>query len=470
MAVYYAKLRYSNRMDKQCRFSYTAKCKRKVILLAEKEGNRHAALEFSVPESNVHLWRKHKNAIFACKQSWKKFTGHRKRGHPEVDHEVLQFVLEWRKNGLPVTGDIIREKANEVARARNIQRHVFKASRGWVDRFMRCNGLSLRRHTAICQKLPTDFEEKLVNFQRHVIMLQKTGNFLMGQIGNMDETPIWLDMLCNYTVEQKGTKQVPIRTSGCENQHITVMLGTTVDGHKLPPFLIFKRKTPPRTPKNAKLFPTDILMWHQENGWMMHQLMFDWLENVWGWCPGALLNLPSILCLDAFQGYITNEIKNKLVITPAGIMSVLQPMDVSINKPSNAQLSEQYERWISDHDEELTASGKIKCAPPHIIAHWVSSAWTSIPAELVAKSFKKCCISNALDGTEDDLLWDDDEDNSDLTTEAATTYCWTVTMLVKTRIPHETKLPSVIQVPYSSTFVKITAVHVRITFVSKVFF
>ena len=43
-------------------------------------------------------------------------------------------------------------------------------------------------------------------------------------------------------------------------------------------------------------------------------------------------------------------------------------------------------------------------------------------------------------------------------------------MLVKMRIPHETKLPSVIQVPYSSMFVKITIVHVCITFTSKVFF
>ena len=76
---------------------------------------------------------------------------------------MLEFVLERWKNGLPVTGDIIREKAYEVARARNIQGHVFKASRGWVDRFMRRIGLSLRRHTAICQKLPTDFEEKLVS-------------------------------------------------------------------------------------------------------------------------------------------------------------------------------------------------------------------------------------------------------------------------------------------------------------------
>ena len=149
--------------------------------------------------------------------------------------------------------------------------------------------------------------------------------------------------------------------------------------------------------------------------------MLDWLENVWGQNPAALLNLPSMLCLDAFQGHLTDEIKNKihrlkseLVVIPTGMTSVIQPLDVSVNKPFKAQLSEQYDRWISDHDQELTASGKTKRAPPHIVAYWVLSAWTNIPAELVAKSFKKCCISNILDGTEDDLLWDDDEDDSDV--------------------------------------------------------
>ena len=98
-------------MDKQCRFSYTAKCKCKVILLAEKEGNRHAAWEFSVPEGNVCFWRKHKDAIFACKQFRKKLTGLHKGRHLEVDCEVSEFVLERWKNGLPVTGDINRGKA-----------------------------------------------------------------------------------------------------------------------------------------------------------------------------------------------------------------------------------------------------------------------------------------------------------------------------------------------------------------------
>ena len=95
-------------------------------------------------------------------------------------------------------------------------------------------------------------------------------------------------------------------------------------------------------------------------------------------------------------------------------MGVLQLLDISVNKPFKVQLSEHYDRWISDHDRELTASSKIKHAPPHVVAHWVLSTWTSITAELVVKSFKKCCISNALDGTEDDDLWEDEVDNRDV--------------------------------------------------------
>ena len=132
----------------------------------------------------------------------------------------------------------------------------------------------------------------------------------------------------------------------------------------------------------------------------MHEFMLDLLENVWGRRLGALLNLPSMLCLDAIRGHLTDEIKNKfhrlkseLVVIPAGMTLVLQPLDVSVNKPFKTRLSEQCDRCISDRDGELTAAGKIKRAPSHVIAHWVWSSWASITAELVAKYFKKCCIS-----------------------------------------------------------------------------
>jgi hypothetical protein len=53
---------------------------------------------------------------------------------------------------------------------------------------------------------------------------------------------------------------------------------------------------------------------------------------------------------------------------------------------------------------ELTETGKIKRAAPSEVARWVSTAWKAIPESIIVRSFKKCCISNALDGSEDNIV------------------------------------------------------------------
>jgi hypothetical protein len=96
--------------------------------------------------------------------------------------------------------------------------------------------------------------------------------------------------------------------------------------------------------------------------------------------------------------------------------SVLQPMDVSINKSFKDRWRQQYLTWIADPAWELTQTGKIKHAAPSEVARWVLGAWKAFPESIIIRSFKKCCISNALDGSEDDILWKDDveeEDDSD---------------------------------------------------------
>jgi len=45
------------------------------------------------------------------------------------------------------------------------------------------------------------------------------------------------------------------------------------------------------------------------------------------------------------------------------------------------------------------------------VARWVKKAWDDAPEEVVRRSFKKCCLSNALDGTEDDILWENSSDD-----------------------------------------------------------
>jgi len=47
----------------------------------------------------------------------------------------------------------------------------------------------------------------------------------------------------------------------------------------------------------------------------------------------------------------------------------------------------------------------------------VSAAWKAIPESIIVRFFKKCCISNALDGSEDDILWEDDGEDKDEVTD-----------------------------------------------------
>ena len=57
---------------------------------------------------------------------------------------------------------------------------------------------------------------------------------------------------------------------------------------------------------------------------------------------------------------------------------------------------------------------------PSEVARCVSAAWKAIPESIIVRSFKKGCISNALDGSEDDILCDDDgegKDDSDWVTD-----------------------------------------------------
>jgi hypothetical protein len=61
-------------------------------------------------------------------------------------------------------------------------------------------------------------------------------------------------------------------------------------------------------------------------------------------------------------------------------------------------------------------TGKIKHAAPSEVTWWVSAAWKAILESIIVRSFKKCCINNALDGSEDNIVWEDnvkDKDDSD---------------------------------------------------------
>ena len=58
--------------------------------------------------------------------------------------------------------------------------------------------------------------------------------------------------------------------------------------------------------------------------------------------------------------------------------------------------------------EIFTKAGNLKKVDVQTIAQSVKDAWSEILSEMIIHSFKKCCISNAMDGTEDHFVCDED--------------------------------------------------------------
>lgn len=413
----------SGQINQMLRRNYDANFKMMVVNAAESSNNCQAARKFGVTECNVRRWRAQKDRLRNANSQRKAFRGPQSGRFEEIDRRVCQYVTEKRQDGMPVTRAIIQLKALEIAKELNIPPAEFKASLGWVKRMMRRNGLSLRRRTSLAQRLPSDFEDKLLSFQRHIIKLRKTHSYPLDQIGNADQTPVFFDMPSSVTVAKRGDKSVLVRSTGNEKSRVTVMLTCLADGTKLPPYLILKRKT---IPKEA--MPAGIIVRAQERGWMDTELVVDWLKVVWGRRPGALSKKRNMLVLDAFRGHLTEQVKAQvqkmngdLVIIPGGMTSQLQVLDVVVNKPFKDNLRKKYTEWLLSGNHALTPTGKIQKPAVRLLCEWILQAWHAISPESIAHGFKKCCISNALDGSDDDILWEglvqqhqsDDDSESD---------------------------------------------------------
>ena len=127
----------------------------------------------------------------------------RKAQWQEIEVQVFGYVDKRRENALGVSRALIRTEALRVANRLKIR--GFIASEGWCTRFMRRNNYSLRGPTKIAQKLPKHYVNKIVEFQKFVIRHRRRCNYKLACIGNMDETPVYMDMLPRNTVIIKST-------------------------------------------------------------------------------------------------------------------------------------------------------------------------------------------------------------------------------------------------------------------------
>ena len=175
----------------------------------------------------------------------------------------------------------------------------------------------------------------------------RIGKYPLSLVGNMDETPAFLDMVRSKCIAAKGTKECVLRTSSGEKKYLTVVLSATGDGKILPPMIIFKEKTD-RTISDLNI-PAGFIVKTQEKAWMGDDLMKVWVEDTWiKHIPAECQKLGfenALLTFDAFAAHLTDDVESQLLeaktntlAIPAGCTSKCQPMDVCLNEPFKAIL------------------------------------------------------------------------------------------------------------------------------------
>lgn len=105
--------------------------------------------------------------------------GGQKAANEEMEDALLGWIMDLRSQNLRVSRRMIRLQARSLVEGASTSAMVsFKASNGWLRRFMKQKGLSLCRKTTVCQTTPADSIPKLVSFIIHLRRLQRRHQYV----------------------------------------------------------------------------------------------------------------------------------------------------------------------------------------------------------------------------------------------------------------------------------------------------
>jgi hypothetical protein len=96
------------------------------------------------------------------------------------------------------------------------------------------------------------------------------------------------------------------------------------------------------------------------------------------------------------------------VVIPRGMTSRLQVLVVG-NKPFQDDLKQLFSEELFTGDHALTPADRSKKPSVILLCQWIVIALQHISPEMTVECFTKCCVSNAVDGTYDHMLWNDSE-------------------------------------------------------------
>ncbi|CAI7781677.1 unnamed protein product [Closterium sp. NIES-53] len=429
-----------HRMTKRQRKGITAKEKLHWLKMQDSQpdlSNRALAKLAKVQPCQIRDWKKMRERLEVSSSCRRRLMGvGRKSKFPFMERAVYRQFLKHRGRGLAVLVSMLQKWSAKYMKHR-MPGVNWRASFRWATCFHARWHLARRVKTKMGQKLAAgkccavvlldchlsaelmclvallaDCKAKVESFWEFVRQMRSLHDYPLDLILNADQTPLFLEMLAERTLEMKGARTVHVRSAGYEKERITVMLAVTASGLKLPPYVVFKRKTIAKVP-----IPAGVVVRAQDKGWMDESLVQDWITQVMVSFLKPLRESTgrrreALVVLDSYRGHL-NEVVGQTMrmfrlsraVIPGGCTPLVQPLDVSINRAFKCDVRHRYSSWFEEEGiNTTTKAGNLKKPPAELVLRWIDESWEAIPEELVKKAFVTCGISTPIDGSEDHLI------------------------------------------------------------------
>ena len=236
---------------------------------------------------------------------------------PKVEKAIIIWMKQMRANNVPLSGDVIREKARKFAEGLKITN--FRGSEGWLQNLRkRHNLLFVTEHGesgSVDKEVVKNWSEKLNEI---------TENYEPKNVYNLDESALFWRLLPSKTYSfgnhsKSGTKKWKTR--------ITITLIVNADGSDKKCSVIGVSKCP-RAIRGIKNLPVDY--YNQKNAWMTTDIFEQIIEKLNKEMRKKKRKI--LLFVDNFKGHNRDiELSNiKLIFLPENTTSVLQPLDQGI--------------------------------------------------------------------------------------------------------------------------------------------
>lgn len=194
---------------------------------------------------------------------------------------------------------------------------------------------------------------------------------------------------------------------------MTVQLTVFADGiSRVKPLVVFRGKGLRISAMERALWDNRVHVVFQDNAWVDEEIFIWWIENAWKFCRASIFDTSQkLITLDMHRGQNTDAVKEAWkrtrttsAIIPAGCTSLIQPLDVSVNKSFKQYMEDASQEHYFEHTESWV-EGKISAKERRILmSKWVGDAWDKISQlhqKSIQRSFAKCGIALPQNGSRD---------------------------------------------------------------------